>query len=160
MSSFISSLCNASSSHWWFPSHSAQLLCFFPLISQVHPDGFLQHGSSKGWIPSALCWDRSVLTAPECPSLSVKGTQWVLAIFCSTGATLLYLLLQWAKHQSTNQPVISPSPSSPLVLTLLPSVVFAHPIKSSPSQMPSMFSIWVLLFTWSLSPSSRCDRLI
>lgn len=152
MSSFISSPCNASSSHWWFPSHSAQLLCFFPLISQVHPDGFLQH--------PALCWDRSVLTAPECPSLSVKGTQWVLAIFCSTGATLLYLHLQWAKHQSANWPVISPSPSSPLVLTLPPSVVFAHPIKSSPSRMPSMFSIWVLLFTWSLSPSSRCDRLI
>lgn len=37
----ISSPCNASGSHWWFPSLCEQLLYFFPLISQVclsHPD--------------------------------------------------------------------------------------------------------------------------
>lgn len=118
--------------------------------------------SAPRWIPPTPC----PLLGQKCPHSSR------VPFVISKGNTVSpgYLLQHWShslvppspvsEAPKPNWPVISPSPSSPLVLTLPPSVVFAHPIKSSPSRMPSMFSIWVLLFTWSLSPSSRCDRLI
>lgn len=141
-------------------SYSAQLLYSF-LISHMHPshpDEFLQC--------PAIFWDRSVLSAPKSVLHYHKGNavspNYLLPLW-SPFVSLPSPASEYQMPPCTSQAVLSAHLLHPLLLAslFLPSVVFAHPIKTSSSQTPSMFfSIWVLLSALSLSPFFRCDRLI
>lgn len=97
--------------------------------------------------PSMSCTflgQKCPFSSKECPSLSLKEMR-VLSIFCPLGALLSVCLLQQVEYQTippvTARLCFQLHLLHPLLLTSLfhPSVVFAHLIKTSSSQTPSMF---------------------
>lgn len=135
MSSFTSSPCKASGSLWWCPSCLILHSCSTPF-----------HWSHT-WTQAIQLNSFNILhfsgtevsfQLQECPSLSLKEMQQVLTISCPSGA---FCQSAFSSKWSTRQMCFQLHLLHPLLLTslFLPSVVFAHPIKTSSSQTPSVF---------------------
>ena len=164
MSSFISSPCKASGSHWWFPSCLILHSCCISFhrshtcAEAIQPDSFNVLPFSGTEVPFQLQRVTFIIT---------KGN----------AASPNYLLPLWSPF------VGLPSPASGVPDERLPyqpgcAFSFTFSILSSLSHSSSQvwslltllrlpppkhhlcFSIWVLLSALSLSPFFRCDRLI